>query len=51
MRIVSQRAIATMPDSITEVQALLARLDPNAGDSGYSSKSSKSSKSKDASCG
>ena len=48
MRIVSQCAIATMPDSITEVQALLARLDPNAGDSGYSSKSSKSSKSKDA---
>ena len=45
MRIVSQCAIATMPDAIASVQALLARLDPNAGDSGYSSKSAKSAKS------
>lgn len=45
MRIVSQCAIATMPESITEVQALLAKLDPNSGDAGvYSSKSSKDAK-------
>lgn len=44
MRMISQCAIAANPDSITAVQALLTRLDPNAGDSGYSSKSSKSSK-------
>ena len=45
MRIVSQCAIAAMPDAIAAVQALLTRLDPNAGDSGYSSKSAKSAKS------
>ena len=44
MRIISQCAIAAIPDSITGVQALLARLDPNAGDSGYSAKSAKDSK-------
>ncbi len=50
MRMISQCAIATMPEAVAEVQALLARLDPNSGDSdGYSSKSSKDSKdSKDA---
>jgi hypothetical protein len=49
MRIISQCAIATMPDSINAVQALLAKLDPNAGETGYSSKSAKSAKdSKDA---
>jgi hypothetical protein len=45
MRIISQCAIATMPDSVAGVQALLAKLDPNAGESGYSSKSAKSAKS------
>lgn len=44
MRIVSQCAIAAMPESIEAVQALLAKLDPNAGESGYSSKSAKSAK-------
>lgn len=44
MRIISQCAIATVPDSVSAVQALLTRLDPNAGDSGYTSKSAKSSK-------
>lgn len=44
MRIVSQCAIAANPDAISGVQALLARLDPNAGDTGYSSKSAKSAK-------
>ncbi len=45
MRIISQCAIATAPESIAEVQALLAELDPNTGDAnGYSSKSAKSAK-------
>ncbi len=45
MRMISQCAIATMPESVAEVQALLARLDPNSGDADvYSSKSSKDSK-------
>jgi len=45
MRIISQCAIAASPESISGVQALLAKLDPNAGETGYSSKSSKSAKS------
>lgn len=45
MRIISQCAIATVPDSLNEVQAVLAKLDPNSGDSGYSSKGAKSAKS------
>ena len=46
MRIVSQCAIASMPESITAVQALLAKIDPNCGDAAvYSSKSAKSAKS------
>ena len=46
MRIISQCAIATMPESITAVQALLTKMDPNSGDAAiYSSKSSKSPKS------
>ena len=45
MRIISQCAIAAMPESIAGIQSLLARLDPNAGETGYSSKSSKSAKS------
>jgi hypothetical protein len=50
MRMISQCAIATMPESVAEVQALLAKLDPNSGDSDvYSSKSAKdSTDSKDA---
>ena len=44
MRLVAQCAIATVPDSLAQVQAVLAKLDPNAGESGYSSKSSKSGK-------
>lgn len=45
MRMISQCAIATMPESVADVQALLARLDPNSGDAEvYSSKSSKDSK-------
>lgn len=46
MRMISQCAIASMPEAVAEVQALLARLDPNSGDSDvYSSKSSKDAKS------
>jgi hypothetical protein len=46
MRIASQCAIATMPESVAAVQALLARLDPNSGNAEvYSSKSAKSAKS------
>jgi len=41
MRLISQCAIATAPDAIGDVQAVLAKLDPNSGDSGISSKSSK----------
>jgi hypothetical protein len=44
MRIVSQCAIAVMPESLAGVQSLLARYDTNAGEGGYSSKSAKSSK-------
>lgn len=46
MRIISQCAIATMPESVTAVQALLTKIDPNSGNTAvYSSKSSKSPKS------
>ena len=46
MRIASQCAIATMPESVAAVQALLAKLDPNSGNLGArSSKSAKSAKS------
>jgi hypothetical protein len=44
MRIVSQCAIAASPDSVVGVQALLAKLDPNAGNVGDSAKSAKSAK-------
>lgn len=45
MRLISQCAIASMPEAVAEVQALLAKLDPNSGDAdSYSSKSSKDSK-------
>jgi hypothetical protein len=46
MRIISQCAIASMPESVTAVQALLAKIDPNSGNAAvYSSKSAKSAKS------
>lgn len=45
MRMISQCAIASAPGSIAGIQALLARLDSNAGESGSSSKSSKSGES------
>ena len=41
MRLISQCAIASAPDAIGEVQAVLAKMDPNAGDSPVSSKSAK----------
>lgn len=44
MRLISQCAIAAVPESITAVQALLAKLDPNSGNEGSRSKSAKSSK-------
>lgn len=44
MRIISQCALAASPESITGVQELLSKLDPNAGDAGSSSKSAKSPK-------
>ena len=44
MRMISQCAIAAMPDALAAVQAVLAKLDPNSGDSSYSSKGSKSGK-------
>ncbi len=45
MRIISQCAIAASPESITAVQELLARVDPNSGESGDSAKSAKGAKS------
>lgn len=44
MRLIAQCAIAVAPDALAEVQAVLAKLDPNAGDSGQSAKSVKSGK-------
>lgn len=44
MRLIAQCAIAVAPDALAEVQAVLARLDPNAGDSGQSAKSAKGEK-------
>lgn len=41
MRLISQCAIATAPDAIGEIQAVLSKIDPNAGDSPVSSKSAK----------
>ncbi|MBX3739660.1 MAG: hypothetical protein KF712_01610 [Akkermansiaceae bacterium] len=45
LRLISQCAIAAVPDSLAAVQSVLARLDPGSGESGYSSKSAKSAKS------
>jgi hypothetical protein len=44
LRLISQCAIAASPESLTAVQALLAKLDPNAGESGDSAKSAKGAK-------
>jgi hypothetical protein len=44
MRLVSQCAVAVAPESLADVQAVLSRLDPNRGESGYSSKSAKGGK-------
>ena len=44
MRLVSQCAVAVAPDSLADVQAVMNRLDPNRGDSGYSAKSAKGPK-------
>jgi hypothetical protein len=41
MRIVSQCAIAQMPEALIEIQTLLARLDPGSGDAGHGAKSAK----------
>lgn len=42
LRLVSQCAVAVAPDALTAVQAIVAKLDPNLGDSAKSAKSSKS---------
>ncbi|MBC7980281.1 MAG: hypothetical protein H7Y36_06935 [Armatimonadetes bacterium] len=44
MRMISQCAIAAMPEALPIVQAVLAKLDPNRGDGSYSSKDAKSGK-------
>ena len=44
LRLVSQCAVAMAPDSLDKVQAVMAKLDPNRGDSAPSSKDAKSSK-------
>jgi hypothetical protein len=41
MRLVSQCAVAVAPDALAAVQAVIAKLDPNLGDSAKSSKDSK----------
>ncbi len=44
MRLVAQCAVAVAPDALGEVQAVLAKLDPNLGESGTSSKDAKDAK-------
>jgi hypothetical protein len=44
MRLISQCAVAVAPDALTQVQAVLAKLDPNRGEAGASAKSAKDSK-------
>lgn len=44
MRLISQCAVAVAPDALTQVQAVLAKLDPNRGESGADAKSAKDSK-------
>jgi hypothetical protein len=45
MRLIAQCAIAAAPDALTHVQAVLAKLDPNTGESGVDAKSAKGAKS------
>ena len=45
MRLIAQCAIASAPDALTQVQAVLAKLDPNSGETGDSGKSAKGAKS------
>jgi hypothetical protein len=42
MRLISQCAVAVAPDALAAVQAVVAKLDPNLGDSAKSAKGSKS---------
>ncbi len=44
MRLISQCAVAVAPDALAKVQAVLAKLDPNLGESGTSTKSAKDAK-------
>ena len=44
MRLISQCAIAAAPESLAAIQELLAKLDPNGGDSPASAKNAKSGK-------
>jgi len=44
MRLVAQCAVAVAPDALAAVQAVVAKLDPNLGESGASAKSAKSAK-------
>jgi hypothetical protein len=44
MRLIAQCAVAVAPDALAQVQAVLAKLDPNRGESGDSAKSAKSAK-------
>jgi hypothetical protein len=44
MRLIAQCAIAAAPDALTDVQAVLAKLDPNSGEAGDSGKSAKGAK-------
>ena len=38
LRLISQCAVAVAPDALAEVQAVLAKLDPNSGKAGHSAK-------------
>ena len=42
MRLIAQCAISTAPDAITQVQAVLAKLDPNSGEAAAKSNDAKS---------
>jgi hypothetical protein len=44
MRLISQCAVAVAPDALSQVQTLLAKLDPNQGESASSAKSAKDAK-------
>jgi hypothetical protein len=41
MRLISQCAVAVAPQALADVQAVISRLEPNKGESGYSSKGGK----------